>query len=259
MNFSGIFVALITPYTEDLSIDWQAFEKYVDWMCAQGVQGIVVAGTTGEGMALTPKEHRDLVQCAFNVCQKRAHVMAGVSCVTPSQALSLIEAAHTHGAESVLVLTPPYIKPSQEGLIAYYREIHTHSYVPIILYNNPGRTCVNLEIETLYALAQYERIKGIKDSTTDLSRPLALSSLVKEKQWGLFSGEDSTIFPFLASGGNGIISIRWDGQALICVFPWALFLESAEKVLIISSPLVQLPPKFEVFKPLCHEVLRIFF
>lgn len=207
MNFAGIFAALITPYKEDLSIDWQAFEKYVDWMCAQGVQGLVVAGTTGEGMALTPQEHQDLVQCAVHVCQKRAHVMAGVAGVSVSQSLALIEGAQASGADSALVLTPPYIKPSQEGLVSYYTQLHDHSTLPLVLYNNPGRTCVNLEVSTLFSLAEYPRIKGLKDSTADLSRPLALSPLVKEKNWGLFSGEDSTILPFLASGGNGIISV----------------------------------------------------
>ena len=207
MNFSGICVALITPYTENLSIDWEAFEKYVDWMCAQGVQGVVVGGTTGEGMALTPKEHQDLTQCAVHVCQKRAHVMAGCAGVTISQTLSLVEGSQKQGAESALVVTPPYIKPSQSGLVSYYKEIHAHSSLPLILYNNPSRTCVNLEVSTLFELAECERIRGIKDSTPDLSRPLALSELVKEKKWALFSGEDSTFFPFLASGGNGIISV----------------------------------------------------
>jgi len=207
MIFSGICVALITPYKEDLSIDWQSFEKYVDWMCMQGIQGVVVGGTTGEGMALTPKEHQDLVQCAVHVCQKRVHVMVGCAGVSVSQTVSLIEGAQKQGAESALVVTPPYIKPSQAGLVSYYKEIHTHSSLSLILYNNPARTCVNLEVPTLFELAECERIKGLKDSTPDLSRPLALNALVKEKGWALFSGEDSTVLPFLAGGGNGLISV----------------------------------------------------
>lgn len=203
----SVFVALITPFKEDLSIDWQAFEKYVDWLCAMKVDGLVPCGTTGGFLTLTPQEHRDIIRRTVGVAQKRAAVLAGASAVTVRQTVSYVQAAQEEGATGVLLVTPYYVKPSQEGLYQYYYAVHQATQFPIVIYNNPGRTCVNIDVDTIIRLADLPFIIGLKDSTPDLSRPLELRQSIRKDQLQLFSGEDQTLLPFLAAGGDGAISV----------------------------------------------------
>jgi 4-hydroxy-tetrahydrodipicolinate synthase len=198
----GVFVALITPFLEDLSIDWKTFERLVDWLCDQGIDGVVPCGTTGEALALSPEEQREVIRSTVKTARKRVQVLAGTAGVTLPQTLSLMRAAQAEGAEGALVVTPYYIRPSQEGLFQYYSALHQATQFPMVLYNNPGRTCVTLEVSTIRRLAELPFVLGLKDSSSDLSRPINLMSHLT-----LFSGEDATFLPFLAAGGHGIISV----------------------------------------------------
>lgn len=202
--FQGVFAAVITPFHEDLSIDWPTFERYIDWLCHQGIQGLVPCGTTGEGSALTPQEQGMLIQRCVQVANKRVKVIAGASALTTSDTVALVSQAQDKGADGALIVTPPYIRPSQKALIQYYHDIHNRTTLPIVLYHNPGRAAVGLEVSTIQELSSLPRIVGIKDSCADLTRPLALSQL---DSFSLLSGEDGTFLPFLAAGGHGIISV----------------------------------------------------
>jgi 4-hydroxy-tetrahydrodipicolinate synthase len=205
---SGIYVAMITPWTDSGEIDWTMLRAYVSGLCETSITGIVVAGTTGEGMALTPHEFQELIGRIVEWTGRKKHIMAGVSGVCAEQVIPWVKRAEQAGADSVLVLTPPYVRPSQKGLIQFFHHVHEHTSLPMILYNNPGRTCVNLDVDTVCQLAAYPRILGIKDSTPDLSRPAAMRARIHDPAFQIFSGEDTTFVPFVVAGGSGIISVQ---------------------------------------------------
>lgn len=205
-KIEGVFVALVTPYHEDLSIDWATFEKYIDWLCSQGIHGLVPCGTTGEFLALTSQEQRQLIRRTVDVAQGRVRVIAGAGSVTLPQTIEYITAAREEGAEAVLTITPYYIKPSQEGLYDYYCAISEATQAPLILYNNPGRSGVELSLSTITRLCELPSIIGIKESSSDLSRPLTLLEAIESRSFTLLSGEDTLFLPFLAAGGHGTIS-----------------------------------------------------
>ena len=205
---SGIYVAMITPWTDSGEIDWNILRAYVAGLCETSITGIVVAGTTGEGMALTPHEFQELVGRIVEWTGRKKHIMAGVSGVMAEQVIPWVKRAEQAGADSVLVLTPAYIRPSQKGLLQFFHQVHENTALPIVLYNNPGRTCVNLDVDTVCQLAAYPRIIGIKDSTPDLSRPMAMRGRIQDSSFQIFSGVDNTFVPFVAAGGSGIISVQ---------------------------------------------------
>jgi len=205
---SGVYVAMITPWTNQGLIDWVTLKRYVMGLCETPISGFVVAGTTGEGMALGTKEYQELISKVAEWSHKKKHIMAGVSGILADQVVSVIMGAEKYGADSVLVLTPHYIRPSKKGLLSFFHHIHEHTALPIVLYNNPGRTCVNIDIDTVCQLAAYPRIVGIKDSTPDLSRPNAMRARIQDPHFQIFSGEDNTFVPFVAGGGSGIISVQ---------------------------------------------------
>jgi 4-hydroxy-tetrahydrodipicolinate synthase len=205
---SGVYVAMITPWTSQGLIDWMTLKNYVTGMCETPISGFVVAGTTGEGMALSVKEYQELISRVAEWSHKKKHIMAGVSGILADQVVSMIAGAEKSGADSVLVLTPHYIRPSQKGLLSFFHHIHEHTALPMVLYNNPGRTCVNIDIDTVCQLAVYPRIVGIKDSTSDLSRPSAMRARIQDPHFQILSGEDNTFVPFVAGWVSGIISVQ---------------------------------------------------
>ena len=205
---SGVYVAIITPWSIDGRIDWLTLKSYVMGLCELSITGLVVAGTTGEGMALTIQEYQELVRRVIEWTNGKKHVMAGVSGVVVDQIVPMMMRAEQAGADSALVLTPYYIRPSQEGLMSFFHQIHEQTSLPIILYNNPGRTGVSMDVETVCQLSAYPRIVGIKDSTPDLSRPTAMRACLHNPHFQILSGEDSTFVPFVAGGGSGIISVQ---------------------------------------------------
>jgi 4-hydroxy-tetrahydrodipicolinate synthase len=207
----GVYVAMITPWTAENTIDWPTLEAYVLGLSRTPIAGIVVAGTTGEGMALNAKEYEELIQKVVAWTQGKKHIMAGVSGVYADPVIAMMGRAQQAGAQSALVLTPFYIRPSQQGLIDFFHQIHEQTDFPMVLYNNPGRTCVAMDVDSVCQLANLERIVGIKDSTADLSRPSAIVAHVNQhssKAFQIFSGEDNTFVPCIAAGGHGIISVQ---------------------------------------------------
>jgi 4-hydroxy-tetrahydrodipicolinate synthase len=205
---SGVYIAMVTPWSDGGGIDWATLRAYVTGLRETSVAGLVVAGTTGEGMALNPKEYWELIARVVEWSGGKKHIMAGVSGVLPDQVIPMIKGAEQAGADSVLALTPFYIRPSQKGLLAFFHQVHEQTSLPIVLYNNPGRTCVNIDVDTVCQLATYPRIVGIKDSTPDLSRPTAMRARIHDGNFQIFSGEDATFVPFVAGGGSGIISVQ---------------------------------------------------
>lgn len=210
-HFHGVSVALSTPYLDDLSIDWKTFERQVVFLCEKGVHGLVPCGSTGEFLALTAGEQRDLIACCVRVANDFAHkpwVVAGASTVEVTGTLKLIEQAHACGAQGVLVVSPYYVKPTQSSLKAYYQALAKHGALPLILYNNPRRTGTEIDLQTIIDLMQAfpDKVVALKEASHSLSRVLDLSCGIQEDR-GLLSGEDNTFLPFLAAGGHGIISV----------------------------------------------------
>jgi 4-hydroxy-tetrahydrodipicolinate synthase len=204
--FTGSFTALITPMREDGSIDEPAFSRFVEWQIGQGVDGIVPVGTTGESPTLTHDEHKRVVEIAIEVAAGRVPVIAGAGSNSTEEAVALASHAHRAGADAVLVVTPYYNKPTQEGLFLHYTEIAERGGLPIIIYNSPSRSVVDLSVETMARLARHPNVVGVKDSTQNLARPLHTRAACGAG-FTQFSGEDHTVLAFLASGGHGCISV----------------------------------------------------
>jgi 4-hydroxy-tetrahydrodipicolinate synthase len=214
MRFTGSYTALITPF-RDGKVDEQAFEKLVDWQIAEGTDGLVPCGTTGESPTLTHAEHHRVVELCINVAKNRAVVVAGAGSNSTAEAISLTQHAQKAGADAVLVVTPYYNKPTQAGLYAHYRAIHDASDIPIIIYNIPGRSVIDMSIDTMKRLAELPRIVGVKDATSDLARPLR-TRLAIGPDFAQLSGEDITAIPFLAQGGHGCISVTSNIAPRLC-------------------------------------------
>jgi 4-hydroxy-tetrahydrodipicolinate synthase len=207
MQLHGCYTALITPFNTDLSVDISAFEAFVEWQISQGVHGIVPCGTTGESPTLNHAEHKKLVEVAVKVTAGRAGVMAGTGSNSTTEAIDFTRHAEKAGANSVLVVAPYYNKPTQEGLFQHYKAIAESTALPVIIYNIPGRSVINIADSTLAKLAEScPNIAGIKDATGDLARVASLRHLVGDRLT-LFSGEDITAVGFNAMGGKGVISV----------------------------------------------------
>ena len=207
-EFKGIITALVTPFKEDSSIDLGSLRSFIDWQITEGVDGILVAGSTGEGLSLTMSERQEIIRAAVEVCVDRIPVMAGIAGVQTGIVIEDIKQAQELGADGVLVSNPYYVKPSQEGIYQHYKAAHDACDIPIYLYNVPSRTCSDIQDATIAKLSELPKIKGLKDATGDLTRPLALRSLLKSPQeFTLISGEDATSVAFFSHGGLGTISV----------------------------------------------------
>jgi 4-hydroxy-tetrahydrodipicolinate synthase len=203
--FTGSIPALITPFTED-GIDAKAFQSFVDWQIGQGSSGVVPCGTTGESATMSHEEHHLVVELAIEVAKGRVPVIAGTGSNSTAEAISLTRHAAEAGADAALIVTPYYNKPTQEGLYRHFKAIHDAVELPIIIYNIPGRSIVDMSVDTMARLAELPRIVGVKDATNDLARPLATRLRLGETFCQL-SGEDATATAFLAQGGHGCISV----------------------------------------------------
>lgn len=205
MKLQGIYTALITPLKGG-KVDEKAFQSFVEWQIAEGVHGLVPCGTTGESPTLTHDEHKCVIDMTIEVAKGRVHVMAGTGSNSTDEAIELTAHAKKSGADSVLVVAPYYNKPTQEGLYQHYKAIHDAVEIPMIIYNVPARTVVNITDETLARLSALPNVVGVKDATGDLARPYTLRALLK-KPLAQLSGEDQTAVAFNASGGVGCISV----------------------------------------------------
>jgi 4-hydroxy-tetrahydrodipicolinate synthase len=213
--FKGSFVALITPMQPDGAVDLDAFAKFVEWQIGQGTHGIVPVGTTGESPTLTHDEHRQVVETAVKVAAGRVKVIAGAGSNSTAEAVELTRHAKQAGADAALVVTPYYNKPTQEGMVLHYSAIADAVDLPIIIYNIPSRSVVDMSPETMGRLAKHRNIVGVKDSTANLARPLHTRRTCG-KEFTQMSGEDHTALAFLAAGGHGCISVTGNVAPRLC-------------------------------------------
>jgi len=266
-KFRGLLTALVTPFNNN-KIDYQALEILIKRQLDAKVDGIVIAGSTGEGSALSRNEYKELLEFAIGHVNNKIPVIAGANDFSTEKSLELVLIAQNVGADAVMCVTPPYSKPNQRGLIAHYQYIHDNSNIPIILYSVPSRCVIDFSDNTLIELSKLERIVAFKDAGTDITRPLRL----KERgiKLDLLSGDDITAVAFNMHGGVGCISVASNIHPEICkkiqdACKDRLY-ENAEK---INKDLVDLydllfiesnpaPTKYLLHKlKLCSEELRL--
>ena len=201
----GIATALITPLTAD-GIDYAQFGKLIDWQIDQGINALVICGTTGESSTLSDAEHRRAIAFACEKVNGRVPVIAGTGSNETAYAVELTKSACADGADAVLVVTPYYNKTTQNGLAAMYNTIADASTKPVILYNVPSRTGIGIQPETYVKLAQHPNIAAIKEANSDISKIVETFALVGD-QLDIYSGNDDQIVPILSMGGQGCISV----------------------------------------------------
>jgi 4-hydroxy-tetrahydrodipicolinate synthase len=214
MQFSGSYTAIVTPF-RDGGIDTVSLQDLIAWQIREGTGGIVPCGTTGESPTLSHDEHKRVIELAVEVAKGSAVVMAGTGSNSTAEAIDFIRHAETAGADAALVVCPYYNRPTQEGLYQHFKAVHDASGLPIVIYNIPGRTGVDMSIETMRRLAQLPRIAGVKDATSDLARPLR-TRLAIGPDFAQLSGEDITALPFLAQGGHGCVSVVSNVAPRLC-------------------------------------------
>jgi 4-hydroxy-tetrahydrodipicolinate synthase len=203
--FKGSFVALITPF-RDGALDETAFQEHVAWQIGQGTHGLVPIGTTGECPALEDDEQERLIKLCVEVAKGRAPVIPGTGFNSTAHTIHATKVAQEAGADAALVVCPYYNKPTQEGLYQHFKAVHDAVDIPIVIYNIPGRTAVEMSVQTMARLAKLPKIVGVKDSTNDLTRPVK-TRLTVDGEFSQLSGEDATAVAFLAQGGDGCISV----------------------------------------------------
>lgn len=203
--FQGAATALITPTTAS-GIDFDAFKKLINWQIDEGIDALVICGTTGEGSTLSDAEHRDALHCAVETVSGRVPVIAGTGSNDTAYAIELTKFACSIGCDGLLVVTPYYNKATQKGLVAMYNAIADASTKPLILYNVPSRTGVNIEPATYVELAKHPLIAGIKEANSNISKIVETAALL-DGQLDIYSGNDDEVVPILACGGKGVISV----------------------------------------------------
>ncbi|ADL01823.1 4-hydroxy-tetrahydrodipicolinate synthase [Brevundimonas subvibrioides] len=203
--FKGVITALITPL-RDGNVDEAAFETLLERQIAAGVHGVVPMGTTGESASLSPDEHRRVVELCVRIAAGRVRVIAGAGSSSTDKAIEMVRHAKTVGADGALVVTPYYNRPSQAGLQAHFEAIADAVQLPVLLYNVPGRTGVDLADTTVAALAAHPNIVGIKDATGDMGRVSWMRASITG-QFDLISGDDASFLGYVANGGHGVISV----------------------------------------------------
>ena len=213
--FKGSIVALITPMRADGSVDEKAYAEFVDWQIAEGTMAVVPVGTTGESPTLSHDEHKRAVEIAVEVAHDRVPVIAGTGSNSTEEAIDLTRHAKEAGAAAALIVTPYYNKPTQEGMYLHFKAIADAVDLPIIIYNIPPRSVVDMSVETMARLARHRNIIGVKDATANLARPLHTRRACGAGFCQL-SGEDHTAISFLAAGGDGCISVTANVAPRLC-------------------------------------------
>jgi len=213
--FKGSLVALLTPFTRSGELDAKAFQDLVAWHIAEGTHGLIPVGTTGESPTLTHDEHKRVVELCVEAAGGRVPVMAGTGSNSTAEAIALTRHAKQAGADAALIVTPYYNKPTQEGMYLHFRAIADAVDLPIVIYNIPPRSVVDMTPETMARLAAHPNIVGVKDATAKLDRPIATTAACGPGFCQL-SGEDATALPFLAAGGHGCISVTANVAPRLC-------------------------------------------
>ena len=205
MLFHSSYTALLTPF-KDNKVDYSSYKELIDFQINNGTHGLVPVGTTGESPTLSHDEHKKLIEVCIEQSNGRVPVIAGAGSNSTSEAVDFVKHACSAGADGLLVVTPYYNKPTQAGLLAHYNELIKHASKPIIIYDIPGRSVIQMTDETMAKLAQDQFIVGVKDATADLTRPTRLQNIIGDNFIQL-SGEDGTALAYLAAGGHGCISV----------------------------------------------------
>ena len=212
--FKGSFTALITPF-KDGKFDETSFRSLIDFQLKSGTHGLVPTGTTGESPTLSHEEHIRIVEVCIEQANKKAPVIAGTGSNSTEEAIYLTKHAEKAGANAALVVTPYYNKPSQEGLLQHFTKIANSVDIPIVIYNIPGRSIVDMSNETMSKLFEVKNIVGVKDATGDIPRVYFTRSEVGS-EYNMLSGDDSTTLAFMTYGGHGAISVTSNIAPKLC-------------------------------------------
>src|SRR3954454_9571385 len=212
--FKGSFVALITPFRNG-AVDETAFQEHVAWQVGQGTHGLVPIGTTGECPALEEDEQERLIALTVEVAKGRAPVIPGTGFNSTAHTIHATKVAKAAGADAALIVCPYYNKPTQEGLYQHFKSVHDAVDLPIVIYNIPGRSSVDMSNATMARLAKLPNVVGVKDATNDLARPLSMRVEIGAG-FCLLSGEDATAVAYLAQGGDGCISVTANVSPSLC-------------------------------------------
>ena len=212
--FFGSIPAVITPFKNN-KVDYESLHKVVEYLISNQSNGLVPCGTTGESPTLSHEEHKKIVEETIRINDKRVPVIAGTGSNNTIEAIEYTQHAEKVGADAVLVVTPYYNKPTQSGLYEHYKSIADNSNIPIIIYNIPGRSIVDMSIDTMIKLSKLTNVIGVKDATNDLFRPLLTKKLMNS-DFCYLSGEDGTALAYLAQGGHGCISVTANIAPKLC-------------------------------------------
>jgi 4-hydroxy-tetrahydrodipicolinate synthase len=213
-RFRGSFTALVTPFKNG-SVDEKAFRDIVDWQIAEGTNGLVPVGTTGESPTLSHDEHKQVVEWCIDQANGRVPIVAGAGSNSTAEAIELSQHAEEAGADAVLIVTPYYNKPTQEGLYQHYKAINDAIGIPIIIYNIPGRSIVDMSVDTMARLYELKNIAGVKDATANMTR-VSQQRAAMGPDFNQLSGEDITALGFMAHGGHGCISVTSNVAPRLC-------------------------------------------
>jgi 4-hydroxy-tetrahydrodipicolinate synthase len=213
-NFRGSFTALVTPFKNG-AVDEKAFRALVDWQIAEGTNGLVPVGTTGESPTLSHEEHHHVVEWCLDQARGRVPVVAGAGSNSTKEAIDLAQHAEKAGADAVLVVTPYYNKPTQEGLYQHFKAINDAIGIPILIYNIPVRSVIDMSVETMARLFELKNIAGVKDATANVVRVSQQRAAMGEG-FNQLSGEDASTLGFMAHGGHGCISVTSNVAPRLC-------------------------------------------
>jgi 4-hydroxy-tetrahydrodipicolinate synthase len=213
-KFQGSMTAILTPFANG-KVDEKAYQDFVAWQIAQGTEGVIPCGTTGESPTLSHDEHHRVVELCIEAAKGKVPVIAGCGSNSTDEAISLTQHAERAGADAALHIMPYYNKPTQEGLYQHIKAIHDASSLPIILYNVPSRTVVDIKVETVARLAKLPRVFGIKDASGDIERPVQ-TRIACGDDFRQLTGEDANTLAFLAQGGHGCISVTANVAPALC-------------------------------------------
>jgi len=205
-RLEGSMVAIVTPMKGG-AVDLRALRELTEWQLSEGTDGIVPCGTTGEGATLTAKERADVIRTVIETVRGRALVIAGAGSNATHEAIESVKVAKELKADAALVVTPYYNKPTPEGLYRHYLAIWEAAHFPVVAYNVPGRTAVDMMPETVARLASAGAIAGIKEATANMDRQVQLVEKVGKGKIAFLSGDDFTVLPYIACGGDGVISV----------------------------------------------------
>ncbi len=237
----GVLPALITPFTEDNEIDQDGLRRNIEFLIDGGVSGIVPCGTTGESATLSIREHEKVIEIAVDC--STVPVVAGTGSNNTTEALELTRFAKDAGAHAALLITPYYNKPNDKGMLAHFKKVANEVDIPLILYNVPSRTSINLKPELVAELAKESNIVGIKEASGNLEQITRIIEMTQDEDFVVFSGDDALTLPIMSLGGKGVISVAANVAPKLVVSMVEAFrrgdLDEARKLHIALAPLIR--------------------